>query len=86
MAENSSDQKPLSSFAPPPLSALVSALIFVGASIYYFPNMNEGSYDATLFTQRVFPEYVSESAILAIRAFFALICLGGFLSGWTTQV
>lgn len=80
--KNNGDSKPLTTFAPPPMSAVVSIVVFIGVAIYYLPTGTD--VPPEIFVNRVFPEYLSVEAMLFIRAFFALVCFGGFASGWLT--
>jgi hypothetical protein len=76
------ESKPLTTFVPPPLSAVVSIAGFVSVALYYFPSIEDP--DASVFTDRVFPEILSIKALLCLRLCFTLICLVGFLSAWWT--
>jgi len=79
------DIKPLTGYAHPPLSAVLSVAAFVGLSMYYLPTDNtKHAPPPEVFVKRVFPEFVSVEALLWFRGFFALIGLVGFFSAWTT--
>ena len=84
-ATNSKDAdaaKPLTGYAPPPVSAVISMAFFLCLSLYYLPN--DTVVPPELFVNRVFPEYMSVEALLYLRGFFALVCFGGFASAWVT--
>ncbi|CAB9503902.1 expressed unknown protein [Seminavis robusta] len=76
------DDKPLTSFAPPPLSAALTVAGMVGSSLYFFPKIEHP--DATIFTNVVFPEILSVKELIAIRLFFAFVCFVGFATAWLT--
>ena len=80
--KSNGDSKPLAGFAIPPMSAVISIAIFVGVAIYYLPTGKDVRPE--IFVNRVFPEYLSVEAMLLVRGFFALVCFGGFASGWLT--
>ena len=76
------DSKPVTSFASPPVSAILTVAAVMGTSIYFFPTIPDP--DATVFVHRVFPQYVSVEVLIATRLFFAFVCVIGFASGWLT--
>jgi hypothetical protein len=76
------DPKPITSFAPPPLSAIFSVAAMVGISVYYFPTIPDP--DASIFVYRVFPQYLSVTGLIWARLFFVFVCVVGFASGWMT--
>lgn len=76
------DSKPLTTFAPPPLSAFVSIAVFISVAIYYLPTSNDVSPE--IFVNRVFPDHLSVGGMLCLRGFFVLVCFVGFASAWFT--
>jgi hypothetical protein len=74
------ETKPLTTFAPPPLSAAVSIVAFAAVAIYYFPEFDHP--DPTIFTNRVFPNVLSVTTLIALRAVFACIGFLGFSMAW----
>ena len=79
--------KPMTGFAPPPMSAVLTILMFVSASLYNFPyatifDSNNPENNPNVFTNRVFPELVSVPTLINIRLVFTLICFLGFISAW----
>jgi hypothetical protein len=64
--------------APPPLEAVISMSVIAGVALYTFPSMEKIDELAQpeIFTQRLFPEYVSLGALVYIRLLFAIFCFG----------
>lgn len=84
MTDNTkAESKPITGFAPPPLSAIFSVAAMMGISVYYFPTIQDP--DASIFVYRVFPQYLSVTGLIVARLFFAFVCVVGFASGWVTQ-
>ena len=81
--ENDQESKPLTGWAKPPLSAVLSLTAFAGASLANFPSLDEAAApDASLFTHRVFPQLVSTTVLVYVRLVFAVICFVGFITAW----
>lgn len=81
------EAKPLTGFAPPPLSASLTLAAFFAVSVYFLPSSSsEGGAaaeaEAELFRRRIFPNIVSFEMLLFVRLFFAFVCFGGFIAGW----
>ena len=76
--------------APPPLSAVISILAFIGLALARFPSLESIDQIATveLFSRRIFPQLVSMDALILIRfSFFAFILyisieVTFFANGW----
>jgi hypothetical protein len=76
------DMKPLTEFAPPPISAVISTCLFVISAVWYMPQFDHNDIDANVFTRRIFPELISIQLLLSIRIFFTCICMYGFAMAW----
>lgn len=79
------ETKPLTSFAPPPTSAILSTAGFIATAVWTFPTLDDDhppNYDTNIFTRRVFPELVSLKTLLAVRLFFTTIGVLGFAMAW----
>jgi hypothetical protein len=72
--------KPTHDFAPPPVSAVISVLLFMSASIHYFPTFDHA--DPKIFIKRIFPDLLSVDMLLYIRLFFVLVGFRGFYMAW----
>ena len=87
------DIKPIEGFVSPPTSAIISLTCFISIALYYLPTsmstttMSDDSGDGgelSMFTNRIYPEYVSVQALIGIRMFFTFICFIGLISAWIT--
>jgi hypothetical protein len=64
--------------APPPLETVIAMLVLAGVALYTFPSMEKIDELAQpeIFTQRLFPQYMSLGALVYIRLLFAIFCFG----------
>ena len=72
--------KPRTTFAPPPVSAVLTIVLFVSTALYYFPEFDHP--DPDVYTQRVFPDLISVEVLLYTRVFFTVVCFYGFIMAW----
>lgn len=63
--------------APPPIEAVGLMATLGCLALLAFPSMQtiDEIAEPEIFTKRLFPEYVSLSALIYIRLMFALLCL-----------
>ena len=87
------DIKPIEGFVLPPTSAIVSLTCFISIALYHLPTTatdddgdgeHSSSNNLTMFTNRIYPEYVTVEALIGIRMFFTFICFIGLISAWIT--
>ena len=80
MGSGGKPNKPRTTFAPPPVSAVLTVILFVSTALYFFPEFDHP--DPTIYTQRVFPNLISVEVLLYARLFFTAVCFYGFIMAW----